>query len=174
MVLCATQCQEARILLHWTLERLALEADIAPATVRRFEARERTPREATLYRIKTTLECAGGGWRGSRKAAKGRQTRNGEISGGTWSGSGRRNVPRSPTALAVSFVTNDNLRRVLAISPLAGGHPEPAPQTACGGGVRQFAMADRGNPLRGAWLCMLDNSVVVTSVSSAPAVTNFP
>jgi len=46
-------------LLHWTLERLALEADIAPATVRRFEARERTPREATLDRIKTTLECAG-------------------------------------------------------------------------------------------------------------------
>jgi len=58
-MLTAIQCQEARILLCWTLECLALEADVAPATVRRFEARERVPRETTLDRIKTTLEEAG-------------------------------------------------------------------------------------------------------------------
>ena len=59
LALSATQCQEARVLLCWTLERLALESEIAPATVRRFETSERSPRGATLHRIKATLEAAG-------------------------------------------------------------------------------------------------------------------
>ncbi|MEP9390590.1 helix-turn-helix transcriptional regulator [Mesorhizobium sp. KR9-304] len=59
MALSAAQCREARALLNWTKERLALESESAPKTVHRFEANTRAPQFATLQRIKQTLAGAG-------------------------------------------------------------------------------------------------------------------
>ena len=59
MALSSTQCREARILLCWTKERLALESGIAPKTVNRFESNKRVPQTATLQRIEETLTAAG-------------------------------------------------------------------------------------------------------------------
>ena len=59
MAVSAAQCREARTLLNWTKERLALESEVAPATVIRFESGKRTPQTFTLKRIVATLEAAG-------------------------------------------------------------------------------------------------------------------
>jgi DNA-binding XRE family transcriptional regulator len=53
------QCRAARGLLHWTQDKLAFEALIAPSTVRAFELEKYVPHPNNVAAIKRALEARG-------------------------------------------------------------------------------------------------------------------
>jgi ribosome-binding protein aMBF1 (putative translation factor) len=53
------QCATTRARLGWGVRRLAVEAEVAPSTVNRFEVGRHTPTRATLAAMQRALEAAG-------------------------------------------------------------------------------------------------------------------